>query len=85
MCLSCVLVVLKFSSGFEGISDSLALHDFHNTLYGETSQSNAQYYEINPSDTQARNLFEVASSAAVGQGYPHETPVPLASFDCRSD
>ena len=85
MCLSCVLVVLKFSSGFEGISNSLALHDFYNTLYAETSQLKAQHYEINSSDTQAKNLFEVASSAAVGQGYPHEIPVPLASFNCRND
>ena len=85
MCLSCVLVAFKFSSGLEDITKNKDLHGIQNDLYNETILSNAQYSKMNLPETPTEHMYEEATSAVVIPGYPHKTPLPLSTFDGRND
>ena len=62
---------------FKARSSSRDLHDVPNTLYDEMSLSKAHFSQATSSDTPAEHVYDVATSAAVGEGYPCKTPVPL--------
>ena len=85
MCLYAYKPVLNFIPVFEGSSSTHDLHDVRNTLYGETSLSNTHYSPTTSSETPAGNVYEMAASAAAGEGYPYETPLPLHMNDGGND
>ena len=49
------------------------------------SMSNPQYSQTNTSVESTGHIYEVATSAMAGKGYPDEIPVPLASSNGGSD
>ena len=69
--------VLNFITVFEGSSSNRDLHDVPKALYDETSLSNAHYSPTTSSETPTGKVYELATSAEAGEGYPYETLVPL--------
>ena len=62
---------------FEGSSSSRDLHEVTNTLYDEMNLTNEHNYQASCMKTPAENVYDVATSAVVAEGYPYESPVPL--------
>ena len=70
---------------YESSSSNRDLHNVRNALYDEMSPSNAHYSQINSSESPAGQLYEMDTSAAAGEGYPYEIPVPLHMNDGGND
>ena len=73
------------SSVFEGNSCNRDLHNVPNALYGEMSLSNAHYSQTTSSETPVGQLYEMATSAVVGEDYPYDVPVPLHTNDGENE
>ena len=72
-------------SGIEASASNQVFQEVHNTLYGETSVSYAQYAQINSSETSAGLAYEVSTSSVVKEEFPYETPIPLATRNAEND
>ena len=70
---------------FEGSSSNRDLRDVRNALHGEMSVSNAHYSQTTSSGTPAGQLYKMATSTVVGEGYPYEIPVPLHMNDGENE
>ena len=84
-CIYTCRICAELSSGLPGNASDQDLHDVRNTLYNEMNLSSAHNSQINSSETPIGHVYEVATSEAIKEGYPYETPVPLGTRNAEHD